>query len=260
MKDPIGDRSRSFCGGARTRACRAGIRAGSCVAESRLPRSVCAGPAIILGPRDQSGLHGVVLDVSGDASPFGLVAHPVVVRFALPKRLPRSAQQTVRFASRVPLQRFEQPAGRHQRQQQNVHVVGHQNERAQMIMAEFHAASKRVDDQTGNGFLPQKQRAGRGRIQAPVHPHEGLTGGDLPRWRVHCSRKAAVQVPGHEQPAALGVQVWQAAGTHNVEGCEYRGNNLSCTRVCTRHARVRAPRSLNSASCQESGAEAGAEE
>jgi hypothetical protein len=48
-------------------------------------------------------------------------------------------------------------------------------------------------------------------IEVAIHPHESLSGIPAGGWRVQGVGKAAVQMPGKEEPFALGILVGKAA-------------------------------------------------
>jgi hypothetical protein len=117
-------RKNSSACGARTRACRVHTRV-----NAFAPSRVCTRPRIVFDSRNQSSLHRIPLNVSGDLAPLGFISNPMVVRLALPKLLTRAMKQPISLPSRDALERFQQHAGRNRRQQRQVDVIGHDDER-----------------------------------------------------------------------------------------------------------------------------------
>src|SRR5580700_10668628 len=76
----------------------------------------------------------------------------------------------VSLTSRIPLERLQQPARRHLRQQEHVDVVCHDSECSELIVTKFHAVEKRVDHQMGDRLLPQEHGAGASKVQVPIDP------------------------------------------------------------------------------------------
>ena len=60
-------------------------------------------PEILFGPGNQSRLHRIVLDIERNSTPLPLAPYPMIVRFPLPERLSGTAEQAIRFPSRVTL-------------------------------------------------------------------------------------------------------------------------------------------------------------
>ena len=166
----------------------------------------------------------------------------MIVGFPLPEWLSRPAQQTIRLARGAPLQRLQQPAGRHLRQQQHMNMVRHHHERSKLIMPEFRPTMQGLYHQVRDGVLAKEHGASTSHVQLAVQPDESLTGRRLVGWREAIRTDSAVKAPGEEQPATLGIKVRQAAnGDHTEHQWDGVAKNLASTRVSTRHARVRAP-------------------
>jgi hypothetical protein len=107
--------------------------------------------------RRQAGLHRVVLDVSPDSLALQEVAHRVVVRFGLPKRLAGALQQLVGLSRRVALQSLHEPARGYPRQRQQMHVIRHDRERLEVKVPQlFGVVANRFHQEPGDGFLSQE--------------------------------------------------------------------------------------------------------
>src|SRR5687767_9106343 len=94
-------------------------------------------------------------------------------------------------------------------------VVGHNDERAEFVMAQFDTTKQRLDHQLGNGFLPEKQRARSSSVQLAVHPDKGLASRGEVRRRVLTPGKAAMQMKADKQPTAFRVQMGEPARVHS---------------------------------------------
>ena len=211
-------RKSSSCGcGART--VRRGARTPACRVHTRVnawsPSRVCARPQIILPSLSQTRLHRVALDRSRNPDPLPLISYPVVIRLALPKLLPGALEQLVRFSRSHPFERFQQQTRRDQRKQQHMNVIRHDHPCSQMVVPQGLAPNERIDYDYCDCLLPEVQGTRIGAVKKPIHPSEGLTTRDFGRRRETRMRKVAVQMPGEEQPAVVGIDVREAAlGRH----------------------------------------------
>ena len=207
------------------------------------PFLIGTGPPEVLCARDYSRSYRVLLNVPRSPVPLRLVPHPMVIRFALPERLTGATQQSIRLSRGEAFQRFEQLTGSFQWQQQHVDMVGHDGECAQPVMTEFDPFEQGRHNYFGDGYLPQVQRPRCCSIEITVHPNEGLSCGELVRWRIPVYGKTPMQVPRDEWPAMLGMHVRESAGCDHC--FEVRVNHQKSRQaspgVATRHARVRAP-------------------
>ena len=193
-------------GGAGTRACRAGTHPGA-----------CTGPTICVGARRNADFHRIVLDVVPDASEFRVVANPMVVRLGLPERRAGASQNLVRFTSRDALQRAQQSGDADLRPKQNMDVVGHENPRAEIVVAKFHPAMQALNHDPSDLLVLQIHRPRTRCIQIPVHPNKSLTRSHLPRRWVPGARQTPVQVPGNKEPLLVRIPVWQTASRYTHE-------------------------------------------
>ena len=176
----------------------AALRAYACRVDTSVdafpPLLMCARPEVVLGPGDESCLHGMLFNVTGDPIPFDLASDPMVVGFLLPERFTGAPQQTVGLTGRETLQRFQQPAGRNQRKEQDMQVIAHNHEGAQSKVPQAGPAQQSRDDQLGDGLLAQELRSMLAAVQIAVDPHEHLPGGDLGGRRRLGVRKASTEV------------------------------------------------------------------
>jgi hypothetical protein len=69
----------------------------------------------------------------------------MIVRFALPERLARASEDQIGFPSSGPLQPLKHAAGPLPRPDQHVDVIGHYDERAQIVKSFVAAASERLN-------------------------------------------------------------------------------------------------------------------
>ncbi len=172
-------------------------------------------PLIILEPRNQPSLHGIPLDIPGNAIPLLLIANPVVVRLPLPKLLAGAAQQSIRLASSRSLERFQKPRRRDQRPQEHVNMVCHDYEGTKLVVAELNPAVDGIHHELRDAGLPEILRTRPRVVEIAVNPGEGFPRRSLGRWREPAGRKTTMQCPGDEQPAALRIGVGKAAaGIH----------------------------------------------
>jgi hypothetical protein len=115
-------------------------------------------------------------------------------------------------------------------------------------MSQVLAAKQRFDDQRGDRLASQMKRAGGRSIENAIHPSEGLAIGDFAGRRKMRAGKAAMQMPGEEQPMVIGIDVGKAAlGRHAMGSGGIRikiSRSHECERgtqecVRHRHGRVR---------------------
>jgi hypothetical protein len=175
------------------------------------PPCVSARPRIVFHLRNQSCLHGVLLNIPRNSVPFVLIPHPVIVRFATPKWFACAHQQLICFSRGISFERLEQPARRYLRKQEHVNMVRHDRKWSKQVVAEFRAFEERIDKLLCDCFLLEKHWPGAGFVQIPVHPNEGFAGGTFGGRGEPGARQAAVQVPGDEQPAILGIDMGKPA-------------------------------------------------
>jgi hypothetical protein len=152
-------------------------------------------------------------------------------------------KQPVGLACSNALQRFQQDAGRNRRQQKHVDMIRHHHEGSEMVLAQALTSKQRFDDQCGDRFAPQMHGTRVRSIQIAVHSREGFAIGDFTGWRKMGAGQAAVQMPGEEKPAVIGIDVGKAAlGRHaQVSGVQTAKLSRShecerCTHECVRHS------------------------
>ena len=202
---------KSSSGGARTRACRVHTRvnAGQVFARVRVqpvaPFGVSARPGIILHLSYHPSLERIPFNISSNPVPFIFVPHPVIIRFAPPERFAGSPEQLISFPRSESFERLQQLTGRYLRKQQYVDMVCHDCKRSKPVVTKFRALEKRINNPLRDRVLLEEHRSGASGIQVPVHPNKRFAGGDLAGRREPRVWKTAMQVPGDEQPATLGI-------------------------------------------------------
>jgi len=199
--------SSGYCG-ARTRACRVHTRVNAKQVQSTAPFGVSARPKVVLNLR-QPSLYSIALNVTSDPIPFILIAHPVIVGLPLPKLLTSSSQQLIRLPRRNAFEGLQQFTRRNLRNQKYVDMVGHNGKRPELVVTERRALEKRINDKLCDFFLLEKHRTGASLVKEAVHPNESFASRALRGRRESRTWKTPVQVPGHEQPTPIRVDVWQ---------------------------------------------------
>ena len=232
--------SRRNFSGARTRAC----RVHTLVNASKLsgPCRMSARPGIFFRFSHQPSLNRIPLNVPCNPIPFLFIPHPVIVRLSPPKRLASPSQDCVRASRSGPLQSFKQVAGGNLRKQKHVDMVRHNREWSKLIVTDRGSFEKRIDHDLCNILTLEKRRPATRFIQVAVHPNESFTsralrGGCEPRaWQ------ASVQVPRHEQPAAVRINVRKPSLHHHSYMGGISPEKFSVGRSArTRACRVRTP-------------------
>ena len=185
--------------------CHAGTRPGAFRRRRR------TGPRIVARTLDQPGFHRVGFDIRDNPLELVHIPDPMIVALGLPERLPGAAQDPIPFTGGGALQRSQQAGRRDQRQQQDVDVIGHHNPGLKPVMSQFHPAPQRGHDGSGDRFLAQIKRSVPGRVEVAIHPHEGFARAEVRGWRIPGTRKASVQMPGNEEPAARRVAMRETA-------------------------------------------------
>jgi hypothetical protein len=89
-------------------------------------------------------------------------------------------------------------AGWNQRQQQNVHRIGHHDKRTKLVVAKFDASLQGIHNQARNGLLAKIHRTAVRPVQLAINPDKGVASRAFVRRRVMTGKEAAVQVPGNE--------------------------------------------------------------
>ena len=142
----------------------------------------------------------------------------------------------------VPLSDFSKRLGEIDRQQKQVNVIRHDHERPEAILPQCFAAKKRIDYENSDCFFPQMDRTRMRTVEVAIHPRESFSIGHLAGRREVGARQAAVQMPGEEEPAIVGIDVGKAAlGRHsrNSAGIEDKiSRSHECergTHECVRH-------------------------
>ena len=74
-----------------------------------------------------------------------------------------------------------------------MHMVGHDDKRAKLIMAEFYSLAQRIHHQLSDRILTKEHGPRSGFVELAIDPDEGLARRCLVRRRVQRRRKAAVQ-------------------------------------------------------------------
>ncbi len=195
-------------GGARTHACRVHTHVNA-------KPGVRTRPQIFLDRRDHPRPDGVPLDIPRNAIPLVLVSDPMIVRFPLPKGFARPTESFVRLPCGASLKRLQKQSRGNHRQEKHVDVIGHDDERADLVVPQFRAAEQRIHDDLRDGVLPQERGAGPGLVQIPVDPAERFSRCCFRRGLEFSNRQTAEKRPGYEQPAAFRIAVGQAAaGVH----------------------------------------------
>ncbi len=141
----------------------------------------CTRPRPIAWLRRQPRAHRVVLDIASDAIQFYLIPHTVIERFILPERLPRQAQDQVGLSCRGSFQ----PAGNLRKRcagtQQDMHVIGHDYPRLDLIeLPSAFAVEKGIGHHLSNAGIPQPNWAQDGFVRLPVESEECTAVGN---WR-----------------------------------------------------------------------------
>jgi len=193
--------------GARTQACSVHTRV-----NASSPPFIRTGPPILLSASHHPGIHWVLLDISRDAFPLPAVSDAMVVRLPLPKRLAGSPKHSVCLASGKALERLQQQARSHQRQQQHVDMVRHDRKRSNMVLPQIGPFEQRSDYQLRDRLLPQEHGAGGGTVETSIDPNKCLPARKFVSRRISAMGKTPMQMPGNEEPLALRIDMGQPAG------------------------------------------------
>ena len=166
----------------------------------------------------------------------------MIIRLALPERFSGALQNLVGFPRCRSLQRFQKDARRDHRQVEPMNMVRHDRERPKLIMPELHAAIQRINHDFRHFLLPKEHRTTAPGVEISVHPGESLTRRGLCEGWESPRRDAAVESPGHEQPAAFRIAMRQAAARiHKSSSVLFRSKfsrSHECergTHECVRH-------------------------
>ena len=181
------------------------------------------------------------LDITRHPTPFLLITDPVVVRLTLPELLAATMQHSVRLASSRSLERFQKLGRRHDRPQEHVNVVCHDDERSKLVVSEVDSTVQRTYNDSRYAGLSQKLGARPGVIEIAVNPREGFSGSGFGGWREPAGEKTSMQSPCDEQPAGFGIHMGKTeVGIHEnlVELSNVKSRVHPCergTQECVRH-------------------------
>ena len=107
----------------------------------------------------------------------------MVIRLMLLEGLPRSLQYLVRFACGESFERPHELAWSNPRRGQKMHMIRHNGEGVQFIVAEIFVAPPDCFHNQARDFRPSQVRgAGSGSIQEAVDPRERRSGIQLAGW------------------------------------------------------------------------------
>ena len=156
------------------------------------------GPRPLFDTLDQPRAPRVSFDVSGDMLKFPVVAHPMVIRFVLPKRPPAAAKNDVCLPGARAFDGSGYLSQRLVGLQESVNMVRHHNpdeEVAQLPL--FLGREHRVDNDSGDARICQPHRTRSRMVQLSVDLCEPLSlrGRRTVRTQVSGARQGAVKSP-----------------------------------------------------------------
>ena len=170
-------------------------------------------PRPFLGSLHQPSTHRISLDVSHDVLKLPIIAHPVVVGFILPKRLPGGAKNAVSLPGARALYGSGYFAQWLVRTQENVHVVRHHYPSGKVTQLPLLVGCEQsVDHSDGNAWVRQPHRTRKRPVQFLVEQCEtpAFGGRKVLRTHVTFARNGAVESPCQKDRNAFGLPVRQS--------------------------------------------------
>ena len=158
----------------------------------------------------QTGLHGILFDVSLNSVELRAISDEMIIAFVLPK-WSVGAQKTIGLVSRKSFERPQPFCRNYVRSDEKMDVVRHHHERMEIVSAQDAVAVSQGSHRHLRNFRPpQEQRTARGRVQEPIDSHERLACRNQAGRREHPAvGKTAVQSEGYEQRLLDYIPMWQ---------------------------------------------------
>jgi len=188
---------------------------------------VSGGPRVVFDGLHQSGANRILFDMTRDSFPLVSASDPSVVGFTLPERLAGSVQELVCLPRGGALERFQELVRRDGWQKQCVDVIRHDGERSELVVPEGGAAVQGIDDEFGDWFFRQENRACAPAVEIRIHPGESVGGCALRGLRKSPGGQAVMKGPGGEYPATLWSLLGQAAMEIHKPDSAGRAGNFS---------------------------------
>jgi len=167
-------------------------------------------PSKFLSTSSQPGLHRILFYVRPNTIELRTRSDQMVVALILPK-WSVDAQKKIGLVSCKSFEGTKPFGGEHVRRRQEMNMIGHHDERMQLIPMQFALSVPQCRHHHLRNFrTAQKRRTSSAGVQQPVDRYEGLAGGNESGWREYPARgKAAVQSERDEQRLVGYVKMWQ---------------------------------------------------
>ena len=143
-------------------------RCGGGWGEALEVRVAGAGPFPIFGPVNESSANRVPFNVVADSLEFDGISDPMVERFVLPKGFAGAAQSGVDVTGGNSLERTRDFSERHERVQQYMDMVGHDDVSVQLVAAKLGAMLDGILGVIGKLRFREPERTALGRVQSSI--------------------------------------------------------------------------------------------
>jgi hypothetical protein len=174
---------------------------------------------------NQSRCNGVGFNVVPDLHKLALISYVVVERLILPKRVAGAVQESIGSASRGAFQPPRQNGYRHERQNQNVNVIGHDNPGIEFIESSAGIpVANRVHNSLCNRRVPQTSGAAASACQRPILRYKRVSGARIALGLLR-SWQRAIKSPRKEHISRFVVEVRQSSF---VFGHNYLAGRRAC--------------------------------
>ena len=167
-----------------------------------------ARPRKFLGSTRQPSFHRIVLDVPPNPPKLHFVTNQVIVTFMLPKR-PTDAQHSIALQASKSLKRLHHLGHVHQRSNQQMNMIRHDNVRVKLIVPRIPMANGSRHHARHLGHA-QVQRTTAPAVQKTVHSHKRLARCRSFR-KFPILRQAAMQAKRHKNRLAVSIHMRQTA-------------------------------------------------
>jgi hypothetical protein len=193
-----------------------------------LPSLRSTRPGPLFSTLHQPRPHRIPFDVIQHAFKFLSVAHPVIIRFVLPKSQPRSTKNHIGPPGAGALDHVCDSPQRFVWLQQNMHVVRHDHLREEIIKSPFFTDRQQCfSNRRSRVRVLKEHRAGTRSVQLPIHQQEPPplrqpSGAGLRPALPQAARKRSVETPGQEYEYSFRLPVRQSTTI------EAHANEVAC--------------------------------
>lgn len=174
-----------------------------------------------------SGLHRIPLDITPHSSELLIIANQMIVAFILPERRPMPYEHSDSFVASKSFERSRRFPRRYPWRSQQANVIGHDDERVEIIAPEtVFAFGQCPDDHFRDLRLSQRNRGALRMIRQSVHGDKCLSMSE-PAWRDNTAgRETSVQTECDQDPFSGNVPMREAPTVVAHTECSRDGQTI----------------------------------